>query len=245
MVRRRLTHNTVRLAGAVATVLLIAAAPVSLRASHPLTEKPGMSPVASPEVATEPPRALEDVQARSFRPEWLGRTAWRDGQTDWFVMASRWWATPGEAVLDAAEQARQLVREQVLGSDHTGPDVDQLVTTNLVRDRFVTDMYMESSPREYGTMYKAHILVKIDPANRELLLAARATRNRLLIFKRAVTATISLLLLAAVVLAYLWLDEITLGYYRAHLRVAAAAVFLAASLALLHVGGWTSLVIGY
>ncbi len=188
------------------------------------------------------PPSTDSRTPRRARPEWVGRAAWKEANTDYFVVTSGWWATTGEALTDAAEKAKELIRQDVFGDTGYSPHIlDKVLDTRLVRDAFVADLWLEQDVREYGTMYRAHFLLQISPKNRDMLVTAYASRHELLLLKRAGSALAILFLVGLTLFAYLRIDDATGGYYRGRLGIGAMLVFAVLSTIALHLGGWLTL----
>jgi len=198
------------------------------------------SPLA--DTAATKAAAAEEAAADRTPPSWTQRRAWKEGTSEYVVVRSGLWATADEAILDAANEARRVVHRYV-AADRPGVPTSAISVSD-VRSDFVTDLYVEPVPRDYGIMHRAYLLVRLDPQQRFFMLRRIETERHHRLMLR-MTALVAVLVFAGIcLLLYVRLDDLTLGYFRLQIRLATLLLFLLVSGLVCWLSGWFELLVG-
>jgi hypothetical protein len=166
---------------------------------------------------------LQQPAASSSAPAWVGTTGTRAGNVVTEVVEGELYATPDDANNDALEKASRLARAylaQSLGDKVHGWEVPAA----YVNDATIAARFVEPVQRDYGTMYRTHLLMELTPEHRldlEHLWRHQVVRARI---GSAVGGLGLIVLVLATAAGYLKLDDATRGYYSGRLKLAALAV---------------------
>lgn len=175
-----------------------------------------------------------EVAGSTVAPDWLDAVESRDGDVVTRVVEGELYATPEAAHEDALAKAAEVARDflaPVLGDKVRGWQVPMA----YVNDTMIKDAYLQPVRRDYGTMYRAHLLMNLSPEHRrdlEQLWRHEVVRARI---GSAVGALGLVVLLLTTVAGYLKLDEVTQGYYSGRLKLAALALLTGGTATLLAV----------
>jgi hypothetical protein len=176
--------------------------------------------------------ADDPAAAADKRPEWATRESWSEPPVRYRVVASELWATPEEALDDALDRAAPIVRDFAAQADRRIKAAWQ-VPPRVLHDRIVTEEFLEKVDWTYGPMYRAHLLLELSPAKRDVLLGEwRQVKLQQRVGQLGAGLGFVLVCLAAL-LGYLRLDEATRGYYTGWLRAGLVAL-VAGSAAVLY-----------
>lgn len=210
----------------------------------------GQVPARSSEPAPAAPAAQAGTFAatgepslqRSAPPRWIRKTAWKENRSEFVVVKSGLWATPDEAIADAARDAARVVYRYVAAS---APGIsEEQISTTLVRERFVRDIHVREEPKDYGTMYRAWLLVELKPSNRALIVHQVMRERQRQLWARTLGILAIMFTAGICLLGYTKLDDLTLGYYRTPLRVVTTLFFLVTATTTLWLSGWLELLTG-
>ncbi len=152
------------------------------------------------------------------------------------VVTGSLWATPDEAIADAATEARRVIRRYLATALPRLPEAVPSVAD--VREEFVRDIYVAEIPKDYGTMYQARLLVELSPRKRAAVVDRIARARQREAWSRAFGILALLFTAGVVLLTYVKLDDLTLGYYRTPLRLITTAVLVTVTAITLWLSGW-------
>ena len=158
-------------------------------------------------------------------PEWVGRKTWLQGRQLLVVVTGPYWPSRERALTEALTAGGQRLSELQL------PWVDGRVRELLARTETVQSLVRENigetRSRDYGTVYRVHLLLSIGPKEQERLVQAADALRREHADRWVARAILMSMVLLAVCVFYGRADRATRGYMTGRLRLFAALAIAA------------------
>jgi hypothetical protein len=205
---------------------------VSLKIAPQVDPSPKAVPGGTVEITVAGPRGSRLLSTKFIERPWaadpIQYAAEHSGQSYYVIRSARLCTSPDEAHRAAVDNAVNSLLPLIAqrAGHHVVPGMGisrgvLMVTDDLRKSLPIKDRFVQRFDRAYGTVYAESLLLQVSPTWLDKLERQQAMASARQVVHVQTTAASAMIVLATIIIAYLFLNGITKSYFSGRLRTVA------------------------